>query len=211
MDAYLFVLESAPGDYETLENLDRIYTEHGAHEALAAVLRQRVQAAESDGEKVELSYRLGQVLENELGRVDEAVTVYQGILGGLDPEHQDSIRALSNIYVEKQDWQSLFAIFQKEMEVVLGDTARSDVTAKMARVSAEHLGDPQRSIDLWKEVLDLRGEDPEALNSLGDLYASLERWAELVDILDREVTVAEDDDDAGPHLRRPRRASSTRA
>src|SRR5690606_9633334 len=79
VEAYLFVLKSAPGDREALENLDRIYTEYGAHEALAAVLKQRIGAAESDTEKVELSYRLAQVLENELGRIDEAVTVYQGV------------------------------------------------------------------------------------------------------------------------------------
>jgi tetratricopeptide (TPR) repeat protein len=194
VQAYLFVLRASPSDRETLENLDRIYSEHGAHEALAETLKKRVAAAEDDLEKVELSYRLGQVLENELGRIDEAVTVYQGILKDLDPEHEGSIKALENIYVEKQDWESLFAIFQKEMDVVLGDTARSDVTAKMARVAATHLNDPDRAIELWKEVLDLRGEDPEALNALGELYASLERWAELVEILDREVTVAEDDE-----------------
>ncbi len=194
VEAYLFVLKSAPGDRDALENLDRIYTEHGAHEALAAVLKQRVSAVDVPEEKVELGYRLGQVLENELGRIDEAVGVYQGILASLDPEHQDSIRALANIYTEKQDWPSLFATFQKEMEVALGDTARSDVTAKMARVAADHLNDPERAIQLWKEVLDLRGEDPEALNALGDLYARLGRWAELVEILDREVTVAEDDE-----------------
>src|SRR5690606_25943495 len=32
------------------------------------------------------------------------------------------------------------------------------------------------------------------LNALGNLYASLERWPELVEVLDREVTVAEDDE-----------------
>lgn len=194
VEAHLFVLGAAPNDADTLESLDRIYTEHGAHEALAAVLKQRIAAAEAEAEKVDLSYRLGQVLENELGRIDEAVAVYHGILAGPDPEHMDSIHALANIYVEKQDWQSLFATFQREVEVVLGDTARSEVTAKMARVASEHLGDPDRAIQLWKDVLDLRGEDPEALNALGDLYARLERWAELVEILDREATVAEDDE-----------------
>lgn len=194
VEAYLFVLKSVPTDRESLENLDRLYTEHGAHEALAAVLKRRVTAAESDGEKVDLSYRLGQVLENELGRIDEAVGVYQGILGGLDAEHHDSIAALANIYTEKADWPSLFGVFEKEREVVLGDTARADVTAKMACVAADHLGDPQQAIQLWKDVLELRGEDPEALNALGGLYASLERWPELVEILDREVTVADDDE-----------------
>src|SRR5690606_12691113 len=84
LEAALFILKSAPTDGDALENLDRIYTEQGAHEALAAVLKQRIAAAgDGDPEKVDLSYRLAQVLENELGRIDEAVTVYQGVLEGL--------------------------------------------------------------------------------------------------------------------------------
>ena len=194
VESYLFVLKANDRERETLENLDRIYTEHGAHEALAETLKKRVAAAEDELSKVELSYRLGWVLENDLGRIDEAVGVYQGILANLDPEHENAIKALQNIYTEKQDWQSLYASFQKELDVVLGDTARSDVTAKMARIASDALQDYDKAIELWKEVLDLRGEDPEALNALGNLYAGLERWAELVEILDREVTVAEDDE-----------------
>ena len=101
---------------------------------------------------------------------------------------------MQNIYTEKQDWVALFATFEKEMEVVMGDTARADVLAKMAHVSGTFLGQAEKAIESWKEVLDLRGEDPEALNALGNIYATLERWGELVEILDREVTVAEEDE-----------------
>lgn len=192
--SYLFVLQAHPTEREVLENLDRIYTEHGAHEALAATLAARAGGGDDEMEKVEISFRLGQVLENELGRIDEAVVVYQGLLRDLDPEHEQSIKSLQNIYTEKQDWAALFATFEKEMEVVMGDTARSDVLAKMAYVSSMYLGEPDKAIEAWKEVLDLRGEDPEALNALGNIYANLERWAELVEILDREVTVADGDE-----------------
>ncbi|MCA9607671.1 MAG: tetratricopeptide repeat protein, partial [Myxococcales bacterium] len=192
--SYLFVLKTSPGEREVLENLDRIYTEHGAHEAVAETLKKRVAVGEDELEKVELSFRLAQTLENELGRIDEAVGVYRQILDSLDPEHEPSIKALENIYTEKQDWPALFATFQREMEVALGDSARSDVTAKMAHVSAFYLGQPDKAIELWKEVLDMRGEDPEALNALGNIYAHLERWGELVEILDREVTVADSDE-----------------
>ncbi|MFK7992146.1 MAG: tetratricopeptide repeat protein, partial [Sandaracinaceae bacterium] len=194
IEAYLFVLKTSPQERESLENMDRLYTEHGAHEALQETLKRRIESAEDDHERVEFSYRLGQTLENELGRIDEAVEVYKGLLANHDPEHAESIKALQNIYTEKQDWPSLFATYEKEMEVVLGDSARSDVTAKMAYVAAAYLGDSDKAIEMWKEVLELRGEDPEALNALGNLYASLERWAELVEILDREATVAEDDE-----------------
>ncbi|MBX3270938.1 MAG: tetratricopeptide repeat protein [Sandaracinaceae bacterium] len=192
--AYLFVLKSNPAEAEVLEQLDRIYTDHGAHEALAETLKRRVAASQDEREKVDLSFRLGQVLENELGRIDEAVTVYDGLLRTLDAEHEPSIKALQNIYTEKQDWPALFATFQREMEVAVGDSARSDVTARMAHVSAFYLGQPEKAIELWKEVLDMRGEDPEALNALGNIYAHLQRWGELVEILDREVTVADTDE-----------------
>jgi tetratricopeptide (TPR) repeat protein len=194
VESYLFVLGADGQERETLEALDRLYTEHGAHDALAQVLRRRVEAADDDYERVDLSYRLGQVLENDLGRIDEAIAVYDGILANLDAEHADSIAALENIYIEKQDWPALFGTFEKEIEVALGDTGRAEVTAKMARVASLHLGDHDRAIDLWKDVLELRGEDPEALNALGQLYAQLERWPDLVEILDREAMVADDDE-----------------
>ena len=75
VDSYLFVLRADQTERDSLENLDRIFTEHGAHEALAETLKKRVVASDDEMEKVELSFRLGQVLENDLGRVNEAVGV----------------------------------------------------------------------------------------------------------------------------------------
>ena len=46
-ESYRFVLGVNNTDNETLEALDRIYLEHGAHESLAEVLRLRVKSAQS--------------------------------------------------------------------------------------------------------------------------------------------------------------------
>lgn len=198
VEAHLFVLTADPRDGETLEALDRIYTENGASEALQEVLASRAAAlAAADGDKaslVELHFRRAQVLENDLGRVDEAVGVYTSLLDKLDKEHEASIRALSNIYVEKQEWQNLYKTFERELEVALGDSGRADVLAKMGRLAEDHLKDEARAVGLWKQVLDLRGEDPEALNALGDLHAKAGRWNDLVEVLDREAGIAADDD-----------------
>lgn len=194
VEAYLLVLGSEPKEIESLEALDRIYTEHGASEALQEILARRAAATEDPRDLVDLHFRRAQVLENDLGRIDEAVGVYTKILDSLDAEHESSIRALANIYVEKQDWPSLFATFDRELKVALGDTGRADVLAKQARVAEEHLHDDGRAVQIWKEVLELRGEDPEALNALGDLHAKGERWTDLVDILDREAAIVPDDE-----------------
>ncbi len=43
-------------------------------------------------------------------------------------------------------------------------------------------------------VLDLRGEDVEALAALGNLYESLGQWAKLVDVLERQFDIADRDE-----------------
>jgi tetratricopeptide (TPR) repeat protein len=194
-ESYRFVLGVNKGDSETLEALDRIYLEHGANESLAEVLRLRVASASSDYERTELSFRLGQVLEVELARLDEAIAVYQGILDKLDPEHEGSVSALERAFTSKEDWPNLYATYERALKVAIGDSGQAEVFAKMARLLSENLGDGVRSVAMWKQVLELRGEDPEALRALSQLYASQGNYRDLVDILEREASVAESDED----------------
>ncbi len=199
VDTHLFVLTASPTEVESLEALDRIYLENGAAEALQEVLARRIGVTEDARDKVELSFRRAQVLENDLGRIDEAVGVYLVILGrdgveGLDAEHEPSITALASIYTEKEEWPNLYRTFERELKVALGDSGRADVLAKMARLSEGYLGNEAQASTLWGQVLELRGEDPEALNALGDLHARAGRFQELVEVLDREAAIAADDE-----------------
>jgi len=185
-------LSDAP-DPDVLEALDQIYQDNAAFEALASVLEKRVDASDVPPDQAELAFRWGRVLEVDLGRPDDAVRVFQRLLRDFEPEHEEAARALEGIFVAKEDWQALDEELGRELEVALGDSAQSDVLAKRARLAADQLDDRDRAIGLWKRVLDLRGEDPEALNALGDLYASQENWKDLVDVLEREAAVAADD------------------
>jgi golgin subfamily B member 1 len=194
-ETHRFVLGVDKADEETLEALDRIYVDHAANEALAEVLKMRVNSAHSEFDKVELSFRLGQVLELELGRLDEAIAVYGGILKELNPEHEGSVLALERAYTAKGDWTQLYATYERALKVVLGDANQAEIYAKMARLSSEALGDGKRAVELWKQVLDLRGEDPEALRALALLYGSQANYRDLVDILEREAAVADTDED----------------
>lgn len=192
-EAYRFVLGIDERDLATLEALDSIYVEHGAADALAEVLRKRIAATEDPRDQVELTFRLGQLCEHDLGRLAEAIASYRRVIDSLDPQHVESIRALQNIYTFQQDWPNLYRTFEAEIEVIHGDGPTADVLAKMARLASEQLADVEKSIGVWKRVLELRGEDAEALNALGDLYVRTENWRDLVDVLEREVSITDDD------------------
>ncbi len=192
-ETYRFVLGVDDHDANALAALDRIYTEHGAYRALAQVLRKRIDGSNNSSELVDLHFRLGTVLDHRLGRTEEAIDVFNKLLDDQDSEHAETIQALEGIYANLERWPELFATFEKELSIALGDSQQADVFARMAKLSSNRLCDSEKAIGLWQRVLDLRGEDPEALNALGDIYAAQGNWRDLVDVLEREAAVAEDD------------------
>jgi tetratricopeptide (TPR) repeat protein len=192
-ETYRFVLGVDDQDEASLIALDRIYTEHGAHRALSQVLRKRIEGSNNGSELIDLHYRLGMVLDHRLGCTEDAIEVFNTLLRDHDSEHAETIRALQGIYANLERWPELFASFEKELSIALGDSQQADVFARMAKLSSNRLRDQEKAIGLWQRVLDLRGEDPEALNALGDIYASQGNWRDLVDVLEREASIADDD------------------
>src|SRR5262249_4268264 len=150
------------------------------------ILEQRVKATQDQLELVDLWARLGEVYETRLNSVPDAIRSFRAIFDGLDKAHEGAIAALARIYEAQGAWNELDTVYQRELENASGDVAESEIRAKIAHLMSDRLGDPQRAIDTWKLVLDLRGEDPEALQALANLYESQGAWRELVDILERQ-------------------------
>jgi len=193
-ETYRYVLGVQPLDADALANLDRIYTSLEQWGDLAQVLEQRVKATTEPHELVELYARLGETYEENLGQVDDAVRAYRQIFDGLDKAHEGAIFALSRIYEQKEAWQELDTVYERELENATGDVQEAEIRAKIAHLASDRLNNPPRAIETWKRVLDLRGEDPEALGALANLYESAGQWAELCDVLEREFDIADSDD-----------------
>src|SRR5690606_19293014 len=66
--------------------------------------------------------------------------------------------------------------------------------AKRAHLAADRLDNVAAAIEGWKRVLDLRGEDPEALRAIAHLYDAQSQWSELTDVLERHFDIDDPDD-----------------
>jgi len=194
-ETYRYVLTVAPQEHDALANLDRIYTSLEQWPELAGVLEQRAASAEDDHEKVELYTRLGQVYEEQLGQTKDAIVAYRAIFDKLSPTNEDAIAALGRIYEQTEAYRELWSVYQRELDNAHGDVQEAEIRAKMAHLAAERLGNVDGAIEGWKRVLDLRGEDPEALGALAGLYEQQGKWAELTDVLERHFDIAESDED----------------
>ncbi|MBX3181172.1 MAG: tetratricopeptide repeat protein [Polyangiaceae bacterium] len=193
-ETYRYVLTVAPGDQESLANLDRIYSSLEQYAELAGVLEQRALGAEPH-EQAELYTRLGQVYEESLGQIPDAIRAYRRIFDELEPTNEEAIEALGRIYEQTEDWEALNVVYQRELENAAGDVAEAEIRAKMAHLAAGRLGRLDEAVEGWKRVLDLRGEDPEALAALAGLYQHRQQWAELTDVLERQFDIADDDEE----------------
>ncbi|HWP10151.1 MAG TPA: tetratricopeptide repeat protein [Polyangiaceae bacterium] len=194
-ETYRYVLTVAPQEAEALGHLDRIYTSLEQWPELAGVLEQRVVVAGDTVEKVDLSTRLGQVYEERLGQVGDAVRAYRRIFDELEPANEPALEALSRIYQQTENWTELQKVYERELENAAGDVQEAEIRARMAHLAADRLGNKAAAVEGWKRVLDLRGEDPEALRALAGLYEEQGSWAELTDVLERHFDIAESDED----------------
>jgi tetratricopeptide (TPR) repeat protein len=194
-ETYRYVLTVAAEEPDALANLDRIYSSLEQWPELAGVLEARAATAEDERDKVDLFSRLGQVYEEMLGQIDDAIRAYRRIFDELEPTNEEAIFALGRIYEQKESWEELNAVYQRELDNAVGDVQEAEIRAKMAHLAAERLDHVEQAVEGWKRVLDLRGEDPEALWALADLYQRQGQWAELTDVLERHFDIADSDDD----------------
>ncbi|MDP9149687.1 MAG: tetratricopeptide repeat protein, partial [Myxococcota bacterium] len=195
-------------DAEALLNLDRIYVSIESWQELANVLEMRIKANSDPLELVELHARLGELYETRLGDTTGAIRAYRRIFDALDKAHEGAMLALGRIYERQQEWAELDAVYGRELENASGDVAEAEIRAKIAHLAAEKLGQPDRAVEAWRAVLDLRGEDPEAIRALADLYERLGQWAKLADVLERAFDIAASDEERVSVLVRRARVAS---
>jgi golgin subfamily B member 1 len=125
----------------------------------------------------------------------DATRAYRVVFDKLEPDNEDAIASLTRVYTALEEYRALEEVHRRELEHAASDSAEADAWAKLASLFAHKLGDAKGAIDGWKRVLDLRGEDPEALKELAYLYEGEQRWGELTDVLARHFDIAESDED----------------
>ncbi len=199
-EAYLRVLQIDEKDTEALAALDKIYEAAGMFPELAEILRRRVGVTMDSEELTSLHFRLGRLYTEALDQPDEAVAAYSTILDG-DSRNAKALEALERVYFKREEFQKLYGVYEKMVDIAVGDEQLADVYAHMARIASEALQKDDEAQDLWNRVIDLRGEDPTALVALADIYERREQWRELVDILERTVRIASDREKAPLHKR----------
>ncbi len=192
---YSYVLEGIdPADTAALKGLDELYLKQARFEELVEILKREIASTYEEAERQDFMFRLGEIYENQIGEVDLAADQYRGILNE-EPLHAGALARLRDIYFARQEWKPLYEVFGRLAEIAEHETEKAELKAQMANIAAEFLDRPMDAVDLWNEVLELRGEDRTALVALEGLHQHLENWRELVEVCERQVNLLDNDAD----------------
>jgi tetratricopeptide (TPR) repeat protein len=202
--------------------LERLAEATGAWEDLVGSFRQRAQGVDDAAEKSRLLRRIAEIATQQLERLDLAEQAHLSRLE-LAPNDSVALAALTDIYLESEQWAKLAATYERRAAVERESAACAAMLLQSARLKEERLADLQGAIETYERLVALKAEHRgDALKALERLYAASTDWESLVGTLERELEAAADEparvqlllrlaDVLGDELNEPERAVATLA
>ena len=209
------VLEYEPTDREAFEALERGYQKLEKPDALLELYGRRVDYAESDEERVQLLHRVAAIHEAH-DRADDAVTAYRRALE-FDPTDATAIDALDRLLGGAGNYQDLADHLRFQIENAASEEEELGLKHRLGTLMVTRLGEPERAIDVFEEIVMQRNDHAPTVESLEGLvtkdalkervtqilepiYREHDQWMKLVAVLEARVKMADHPADQAPLL-----------
>lgn len=187
------ILEAEPGNAEALQAYSDHFREKGDWKALADLLEFSFDAARTAGEKVEgLVRRLEEiagVCEKNLGDPERAIATWQRI-EEIAPGYERARESQKRILQKAKQWDRMANVLEREAKNAADPAQRAEIMRRMAQIHREKLGDAQKAIAIYKDILRADPRDAVALRSLVEIYEREGDWDGLAKALRKQLEVS---------------------
>lgn len=191
VQAWERVLQLSPQYLPALRALGRLYGQDGKWDALVRMYRAEAEISPSTAQAASLVQKVGELYEQKLKNIDEAVIAYREVLT-LAPEHVPALRSLARIYRARGEWESLIEILRAEAANRSDPTERANAIFQSAAIWEDQLNRPDAAIEAYEEVLRLAPNHTTALQQLERMLTTRDDVKELIVLLDRQTQVGTD-------------------
>ncbi|MCP3144521.1 tetratricopeptide repeat protein [Pyxidicoccus xibeiensis] len=188
---YQAIVARIPGHAAALAGLGKLYYRMQNWEGLVSVFDAEVAAAEDAKQKAARMYKAAEILEERLGRQEDAITRYNTCLQ-LQPGYLPAQKALTRLYERQGRFAELVAMYEQDLLQTSDRDQLITTLNKMAVVYEDRLGDLDHAIECMKRILDLASDHLPTIRNLARLYERAARYRELLDTHDLEASLASD-------------------
>jgi tetratricopeptide (TPR) repeat protein len=206
------ILELDPQDATAIDALDRIFEAGANHRQRVEILRKRIDLAGDAAARQALWRNVANLLEKDVGDVEEAIAACVAILDE-NPQDDQALETLARLYEQQGRHRDRLEIVERRLVLRKPKDPEQVVLRKqIARLLEGPLNDAAGALERWREVLERAPGDADALGALErflapdtdgalrlaaaqvlePVYANAGRWAELAAIVRIYVEVQSD-------------------
>ena len=195
LDAYREALRLDPADAANKLNVERLATQSGRFEDLAAAWEDAFRATDEDNLALrgELLRRAAELYDHRLQDASRARDAWKRLLD-LDPTSLDTAKpaavALARLYEQSAQHSELIEVLRRQAEWAQGSD-RKELLFRIGDIQKTLLLDPQAAVSTYREILDSDAQEVRALDALEALHVEQGQWHELIEILRRRVDLAQ--------------------
>ncbi|MBN2718541.1 MAG: tetratricopeptide repeat protein [Deltaproteobacteria bacterium] len=180
-------LHEEPNDQVLWEKIYTYGSSLGETEALGKRLQEAYESDKiEDHMKLKLAQRLAVFHDDEIGDQQAAEPYHQLILSEI-PDAVESFNALEQLYTSMERWDDLLALYKTAREKDSYTGGYLELLIKICFVVYEVQHDVPASIKAYNDVLEVDGENADAIHALVNLYEEAERWEDLILILQSQL------------------------
>jgi tetratricopeptide (TPR) repeat protein len=135
-----------------------------------------------------------------LGSSDKAVDLYRRILEK-DPHDEVAAGRLRSLFEQSERFQDLRDFMMDQLNTAESDDKRIGILKALAALDETRFGELDDAVGHLNDVILMRPDDAEVVESLQRLYHKTERWQDLVELLEAQVDRARESGHTESELR----------
>ena len=188
-----------------LQALEDFYRKQKRWNDLVTVLARHAEVEQEPAPRVDILLQLADTYETQIGDAAQAVYAYQRALD-TDERCIDAINALERLYRRTQAWDRLVDVLAKKSQVVDDTEQAIKLKLQVGELWEDRLGDNERAVEAYKEVLSVDPQNLPALKALDTLYQKTGRMEEYLENLEHQLEVSSPEGDRVEIYQRWRRS-----
>jgi tetratricopeptide (TPR) repeat protein len=177
-----------------LQALEIFYRKQKKWADLVGALARHAECELEPAPRVDILLQLADTYETQIGDATQAMAAYQRALDN-DERCIDAINALERLYRRTQAWDRLVDVLAKKSHVVDDTDQAIRLRLQVGELWEDRLGDNDRAVDAYKEVLSVDPRNLAALTALETLYEKTGRMEEYLENLEHRLEVSPPEED----------------
>ena len=202
------ILDTAPGDRETLEMMDRLLTREGQHADLLDVLDRRAALETEPALRDAVAMRAAGLLADDLSDVEGAIGRYRQIVerspGNAEARvalwkiargeefRAGALAALEPLLRAEGDWADLIELLDLKISIEESPHVRVGILAEMAHIEETERRNGEKAFAAWSRAFAEDTNEPEPRAALERLAAANGDWFSLAKVYEDRLAATYD-------------------